>query len=125
MADAISTLLLHKRRIQLGILTVLLQKREQTNTKRRHRFWVHEILKGRIEQGAFNNLVRELELDRNKYHEYFRMSSEKMEYILGLVGPRLARRVVVREPLDAKLRLVICIRYVIDYLVARPFNNVY
>jgi hypothetical protein len=86
---------------------------------------VHEILKGRIEQGAFNNLVRELELDRNKYHEYFRMSSEKMEYILGLVGPRLARRVVVREPLDAKLRLVICIRYVIDYLVARPFNNVY
>ena len=42
--------------------------------KRKHRFWIHPILNERKEYGAFYHLVRELELDEEKYIEYFRMS---------------------------------------------------
>ena len=41
---------------------------------RQHRFWVHEILRERQDYGAYYHLVNELELDRDKYHEYFRYS---------------------------------------------------
>ena len=36
-------------------------------TKRKHRFWIHPILNKRKEYGAFYHLVRELELDEEKY----------------------------------------------------------
>ena len=38
-----------------------------------HRFWVHDISRRRQEYGAYDDLVRELELDNDKYHAYFRM----------------------------------------------------
>ena len=73
-------------------MLLVIKKEQMLSVKRKHRFWVHSIIKRRIEQGAFYNLVRELELDRSKYHKYFRMSPEKLEYILGLVGPLITRR---------------------------------
>ena len=54
---------------------------------RQHRFWVHDILKRRQEYGAYYHLVRELELDNDKYHAYFRMSAKKLEHVLHFVGP--------------------------------------
>ena len=42
--------------------------------KRKHRFWIHPILNKRKEYGACYHLVRELELDEEKYIEYFRIS---------------------------------------------------
>ena len=54
--------------------------------KRKHRFWIHPILNKRKEYGAFYHLVRELELDEEKYKEkyieYFRMSPQQ-----SYVGP--------------------------------------
>ena len=41
--------------------------------KRKHRCWVHDILRRR--QGAYHNLVQELQLDLEIFHSYFRMSS--------------------------------------------------
>ena len=54
--------------------------------KKKRRYWVHPILQRRLELGKYHRLVQELELDRERFHQYFRMSSEKLEYILGLVG---------------------------------------
>ena len=85
MDDEIVALLLKKQQEEMMLLCLLLKKRRTATAKRKHRFWVHDIIKGREERGVYNNLVRELELDARKYHEYFRMSPAKLEYILTLV----------------------------------------
>ena len=51
--------------------------------KRKHRFWIHPIFNKRKECGAFYHLVRELELDEEKYIEYFRMSLQQLETYTG------------------------------------------
>ena len=112
MEDEIYELLHKKHQYQLVLLSLLLKKRCTLRAKRKHRFWVHDIIKGREKQGAYNNLVRELELDSQKFHEHFRMSPAKLEYILSLVGPELEKKSTVRKPLPAKMKLTICIRYV-------------
>ena len=56
--------------------------------------------------------MKELQLDQNKYMEYFRMSSQQMELVLGFVGPLISKQYRIRESIDAKQRLAICIRYV-------------
>ena len=53
--------------------------------KRKHRFWIHPILNKRQEYGAFYHLVRELELDEEKYIEYFRMSPQQLDTCTGPV----------------------------------------
>ena len=51
---------------------LLMTRRQLLRTsKRKHRYWIHNILKRRVEQGAYNNLVRELGQDPEKFHEYF------------------------------------------------------
>ena len=52
--------------------------------KRKHRFWIHPILNKRKEYGAFYHLVRELELEEEKYIEYFRMSPQQLDMLLEL-----------------------------------------
>ena len=49
---------------------------------RQHRYWVYDILRKRKEFGTYYDLVNELELDKDKNHEYFRMSAEKLEHVL-------------------------------------------
>ena len=53
--------------------------------KRKHRFWIHPILNKRKEYGASCHLVRELELDEEKYIEYFRMSPQQLNTCTGPV----------------------------------------
>ena len=79
---------------------------------RRHRFWVHEILRKRKEHGVFCHLVKELQLDADRHHEYFRMSAEKLEFVLSFVGPVIAKTTVAREPIEPKQKLAICLRLV-------------
>ena len=55
--------------------------------KRKQRFWIHPILNKRKEYGAFYHLVRKLELDEEKYIEYFRMSPQQLDMLLSYVGP--------------------------------------
>ena len=54
--------------------------------KRKHRFWIHPILNKRKEYGAFYHLVRELDLDEEKYIEYFRMSPRQLDMLQSYVG---------------------------------------
>ena len=69
-------------------------------------------MKKRKRFGVFYHLVKELQLDQNKYMEYFRMSSQQMELVMGFVGPSISKQYRIRESIDAKQRLAICIRYV-------------
>ena len=78
--------------------------------KRKHRFWVHDILKKRDTFGAFQHFVGDLELHSTKYQEYFRLSMTQMQVVLEAVGPTITKKYVTREPICAKQRLAICIR---------------
>ena len=51
--------------------------------KRKHRFWIHPLLNKRKEYGAFYHLVGELELDEEKYIEYFRISPQQLDMLLS------------------------------------------
>ena len=42
------------------------------NKQRQHRFWVHSILQKRKIHGACHHLVKELQLEAERFHEYFR-----------------------------------------------------
>ena len=92
--------------LQLAFIMTKLKKK----LKRRHRFWVHDIVARRMQLGAYNNLVMELALDREKFRGYFRMSHETFDEVLSYVGPVITKKTVVREPLHARQRLAICLR---------------
>ena len=96
---------------QLKIAIILgLQKQMRRKKKRKHVFWVHDILKKRAHQGAYNHLVQELAMGPDKFYEYFRMSEQQFEEVLKFVGPVITKKTLVRKPLDARQRLAICIR---------------
>ena len=80
------------------------------NIKREHRYWIHDIISNRVVYGAYHHLVRELELDSRKHHEYFLLSLSQMEIVLNYVGPKIEKVSWIREPIDLKQRLAICIR---------------
>ena len=91
----------------LGTYRVL-QKRK--NAKRRHRWWVHEILTRMNEQGAYHNLVMELELDSEQFQQYFRLTREQFARVLQLVVEPLTIHSIFREVICPRQRLATCLR---------------
>ncbi|GFR90517.1 nuclease harbi1 [Elysia marginata] len=77
----------------------------QLKSKKRPRYWVHDIIKNRKIHGAYYHLVRELELDTDRYKEYFQMSPRQLEMVLSFVEPMIQKRAVVREPTHNTARL--------------------
>ncbi|CAH3176401.1 unnamed protein product, partial [Porites evermanni] len=76
----------------LLILSILRRRRART-IPRRHRFWVRQIYQKREELGAYHTLVQELRLhDREFFFRFTRMSPERFEYLLTLVGPFIAKK---------------------------------
>ena len=75
MAPAASTLRLHllEEEQMLLIMKLCILKLRLKKRKRKHRWWVHNLLRLRHEQGAYNNLVKELDGDAEKFQQFFRM----------------------------------------------------
>ena len=87
---------------------MLLQRIRQ---RRRRRMWVHPINKRRQEFGLFHHLVAELSLDRDRHVQYFRMSPEKMDDLLSLIGPDLTTQSTnFRQSIHPKQRLAVTLR---------------
>ena len=82
----------------------------QQRKRRMHRWWVHAILQRRNEYGLYSHLVRELELDSEKFHGYFRMSQHQFGIVLNLVEQRIAKYSLCREVVCPKQRLAVCLR---------------
>lgn len=73
--------------------------------------WVHDFLRGREQQGAFNNLVQELRLDDVGFKEYFRLSKSQFEHLLTMVAPAIQKmQTTFRESISPEERLCICLR---------------
>lgn len=62
-------------------------------------------------QGDRDNLIIEMELqDQEMLYNYCRMSKELFDHLLSIVGPLLEKQ-VVRDPISARTRLLVCLRY--------------
>ncbi|XP_029974555.1 protein ALP1-like [Salarias fasciatus] len=93
--------------------------------KRRGRFWVHPINQQRRLLGDYYHLVQELRLDSERHHQYFRMSAEKMDELLSIVGPDLRRQsTTYRAAIEPKQRLAVGLRYLAsgDSFVSLAFS---
>ncbi|XP_034059839.1 uncharacterized protein LOC117538335 [Gymnodraco acuticeps] len=76
------------------------------------RFWVHPILRKRLQRGEYHLLVQELRLDDRLFQRYFRMSKEVFDELLGKVGPLITKvDTHLRMSIDPAERLAICLRY--------------
>ena len=52
------------------------------NQRRKHRWWVHDIIKNRLKQGANHNLVKDLQFDEEKFQQYFGLPREQFDQVL-------------------------------------------
>ena len=52
------------------------------NQRRKHRWWVHDIIKNRFQQGAYHNLVKDLQFDEEKCQQYFWLTREQFDQVL-------------------------------------------
>ncbi|RXN13484.1 nuclease HARBI1 [Labeo rohita] len=76
------------------------------------RFWVHSILRKRKQRGEYHGLVRELRLDGVLFEQYFRMSPDTFDELLGRVGPLITRAdSMMRKAIGPAQRLAICLQY--------------
>lgn len=97
--------------LKLIALWRLLVEREEKESRK---IWVRPIFTQfrRYLQGASDNLVKEMELqDQEMFYNYCRMSTEMFGQLLSIVGPFLEKQIVVRDPIPARTRLLVCLRY--------------
>ena len=83
--------------------------------KRRNKYWVHDIFKRRNEFGEYHRLVLELQLDGERFQQYFRMSREQFKMLLYLVEGDIGKMdKQLRISISPRQRLTICIRYIFN-----------
>ncbi|XP_036143475.1 putative nuclease HARBI1 [Monomorium pharaonis] len=78
------------------------------------RIWVRPIFteRRRLLQDHSDNLVKEMELvDEEMFYNYCRMSVEIFNQLLNNVGPHIEKQYVIRDPIPARTRLLLCLRY--------------
>ena len=95
---------------ELMIIALAYVMCKKKNKRRKHRWWVHSILKRRKEQGAYQHLVRELQEDGERFQQYFRLTREQFAQVLFLVGEDLVKHSRCREVICPRERLAICLR---------------
>lgn len=107
---------IERRRIAKLIFICKLMKMNEEEA--RHRMWVRPICteRQRALQGASVNLVREMEYrDPEMVYNYCRMSVEMFYQLLAIVGPHIEKQHVIRDPIPARTRLLVCLRYLARY----------
>ena len=97
----------------LAVIAILLNKRRKRKVKRNRKVWVKEWIKNRPNQGAYNNLMKELKaLDTSSYRNFVRMSSSTFEELLVKVAPLIVRQDTrIRKAICPGERLAITLRY--------------
>lgn len=104
-----------KRRklIKTYLLYKVLKEKERKETNLR-RIWVAPIFseKRRNEQGASNNLIKEIKnTDLEKFFEFMRMDTEAFNELLKIIEPNITKQNAVRNSVPATTRMEICLRY--------------
>ncbi|KAK8788609.1 hypothetical protein V5799_021616 [Amblyomma americanum] len=92
---------------------VMLELLEEPPAKKPRMSWVSPWLQRRKQQGAYENLMRELALeDSENYRRWIRMYTATFEELLGEVRPHITKKdTPFREAIQAGERLAIILRY--------------
>ena len=78
--------------LEIALLTVLLSRRQKRRRSKR-KMWVRSILSQRRQRGEYHTLLQEMRLnDTQEHFSYLRMSRERFEHLLAIVGPLLVCR---------------------------------
>lgn len=97
-------------------LLLLLKKRRSNRAlqKKRRNFpqwWVHPIIRKRDQQGAYNNLVKDLRGYPERFFNFHRLTIYQFDRLLALIKPIIKKLHVTREPLSPGLKLSLTLRY--------------
>ena len=83
------------------------KRQKEKVKKRKHDFWIRSIYKQRSQFGVFTTWYQELKLDREYYYRFLRMSPERFDHLLSLVGERIAKKDTrFRKSISSEERLV-------------------
>ena len=86
-------------------------------SKRAHSWWVHPILQGRQQYGAYHHLIQEFENDEERFQTFFRLSQDQFAEVLSCTAPFLQKYSRCREVIDQMQRLCICLRWLLFLLM--------
>ena len=98
---------LRKKKIYALALLVMLDKMENEDTGRR--FWVRKTFQERKKYGLYHILTDELSLfDKEYFFRFIRMTPQRFEHWLSLVGRHLQRATIkMRELISPAERLLL------------------
>lgn len=93
------------------LLAVTLRRRRR---RRRNRVvWTKKWIQNRKSQGAFHQLLKELQqLDTSSYKNFVRMDAATFEELLLLIAPKITKKdTVMREAISPGERLAVTLRF--------------
>ena len=89
-----------------------LRQRRKRKQRYRKKYWIRDIFRSRFLLGEYHTLVKEMhENDHESFYKYFRMTPERFDNLLLLVGPMLTKKSLYREPISAGERLSVTLRF--------------
>ena len=75
------------------LLLFYLRQRRKRKQKYRKKYWIRDIFRSRFLLGEYHTLVKEMrENDHESFYKYFRMTPERFDHLLLLVGPMLTKK---------------------------------
>ena len=92
------------------LASLLYLRKQNLKAKRKHRWWESSIIRNRKQHGTFYHLVKELDLEKQGFKDYFRVDKQQFQMVLELIAPTIMKQTRSREPLCPKQRLCICLR---------------
>ena len=100
-----------KQKKVLAALLILRRRRKRRVINRST--WAQSWISNREEQGAFQNLVKELrENDKKMYKRYFRMNEETFQLLLGKIKALISKEdTKMRKSIPPEERLRITLRF--------------
>ncbi|XP_057297594.1 putative nuclease HARBI1 [Hydractinia symbiolongicarpus] len=97
-----------------AVATLIVIKSIRKKRRRKSPFsWVRQIYRERELKGVYNQLLQEMKLhDREFYFRFLRISPDRFEHLLSLVGPSIQKRDTnFRNSIPAAERLALTLRY--------------
>ena len=99
-----------RRRRALLLAAFILIKRRQQRRMKAKKCWMKHWVSRRVEQGAYCNLL--MNLDKQGYRNYLRLSKAQFNDVLKRVSPLLERDdTVFRRSISAGERLALTLRF--------------
>ena len=103
-----------RRALLLASMALIIRRcRRRRQRQQKRRFWLRQIFtEEKKQRGEWENLVHELQDDREYYYRYLRMTLDRFEHLFSLVEPLITKQDTnYRKCIPARKRLVITLRY--------------